>query len=179
MVSSSYFAHFYLPTLNRIFFKQIDQQLEKYFWPFQTSHLQPAIKIIAGVRGNEVVGTEVALNLAEYLLSRESFDDIKHILKTYTIFILPALNRDGNTLAQAGNCSSTAGSVNRNGIDLENDFYPSYEDHSLQPETSSTVEWIKERPFLLGLTLRGEDENFIMPQMPNSDKNGLTKWDNF
>jgi len=120
-----------------------------------------------------VVGTEVALNLAEYLLSRESFDNINEILKTFTIFILPALNRDGNTLVQTGNCTSTEGSVNRNGIDLENDFYPSYEDHSLQPETSSTVEWIKERTFLLGLILRGEDENFIIPQL--SDKTGLDR----
>ena len=35
-----------------------------------TSHLQPAIKIIGGIRGNEMVGTEVALQLADYLLSR-------------------------------------------------------------------------------------------------------------
>jgi hypothetical protein len=29
-----------------------------------TSHLQPAIKIVGGVRGNEMVGTEIALQVA-------------------------------------------------------------------------------------------------------------------
>ena len=77
----------------------------------QTSHLQPAIKVIAGVRGNEMVGTEIALQLADYILSHASIDDdIERLLKGYSIHFLPALNRDGIILAQPGNCSSKAGS---------------------------------------------------------------------
>jgi hypothetical protein len=75
-----------------------------------TSHLQPAIKIIGGIRGNEMIGTEIALQLADYILTHAALDDeVERLVKGYSIHFLPALNRDGIVLAQPGNCSAKAG----------------------------------------------------------------------
>ena len=128
------------------------------------SHLQPAIKILASVHGNEVVGTEMVLKLAKYLLSHQSFDtDIQHIFKGYSLHLLPTLNRDGNVKAKPGDCASTEGRLNGNGVDLETDF-STEDNHSPQPETSDVMEWMSNRQFLLSINLRGVDENIIVPK---------------
>jgi Zinc carboxypeptidase len=86
----------------------------------QTSHLQPAIKIIGGVRGNEMVGTEIALQLANYILSHAPIDDdIERLLKGYSIHFLPALNRDGIVMAQPGNCSAKSGLTFNLGVEIK------------------------------------------------------------
>ena len=57
-----------------------------------------------------MVGTEIALQLADYILSHASVDDdIERLVKGYSIHILPAVNRDGTVLAQPGNCSAKGG----------------------------------------------------------------------
>ena len=39
-----------------------------------------------------------------------------------------------------------------------------------QPETSSVVEWLEQRSFLFGIELRGDDENFVLPQLPQQSE---------
>ena len=74
------------------------------------SHLRPAIKVVAGVHGNEAVSSEVALAFAEFILSHSERDDeIYRILQRYSIHIIPLLNRDGGGHFQPGNCSNQVG----------------------------------------------------------------------
>ena len=116
----------------------------------ETSHLQPAIQIIAGVHGNEVVSTEILLRLANFLLSHHKLDDeINRILRGYSIHILPSLNRDGIVKAIRGNCSSKTGMLNGRGVDLENDFRPDASGKA-QAETESVKKWLNEKQFVLG-----------------------------
>jgi hypothetical protein len=64
------------------------------------------------------------------------------------------------------------GLLNIHGVDLENDFgaVSVGEEHRQQPETSSVTEWLEQRSFLFGMELRGEDENFVLPQQPEQSE---------
>ena len=131
----------------------------------ETSHLQPAIRIMAGIHGNELVGTEILLRLAKFLLSHHKLDDeINRILRGYSIHILPSLNRDGFLKAKRGDCSSTAGMRNANGIDLENDFRSDPDEHA-QVESDNVKKWMKEKQFILSIDLSGQDENIHIPKI--------------
>ena len=134
-----------------------------------TSHLQPAIQIIAGVHGNEVVSTEILLRLANFLLSHHKLDDeINRILRGYSIHILPSLNRDGIVNAKRGNCTSKAGTLNSHGVDLENDFHPD-SNGKCESETESVKKWMNEKQFVLSIDLSGKDENIHIPQIHGDD----------
>lgn len=139
-----------------------------------SSHLKPAIKIFGGVHGNEGVGTEVALQLVEFLLTHNDLDDdISRILKGYSLHFLPTLNRDGSVLSSPGDCSNVKGSLNRAGVDLETDFHYPPTDDNVQPETERVVTWMDQRQFLFSVDLRGSDENIIIPQVEGASSNSL------
>ena len=66
-----------------------------------------------------------------------------------------------------------SGAFNIHGVDLENDFVTSSSadnEFRQQPETSSVVEWLEQRSFLFGIELRGDDENFVLPQLPQQSE---------
>ena len=134
----------------------------------KSSHSKPAIAIIAGLHGNELVGAEIGLALAEFLLSHyELDDDIKSILSTYTVHLLPVVNGDGSELVSQGDCSAKVGLFNTVGVDLENDFG---HNNNPQPETRALIRWFGQKPFLLSLNLRGHDENVTIPQKFGKDR---------
>ena len=137
-----------------------------------TSHLQPAIQVIAGVHGNEVVSTEILLRLANFLLSHHKLDDeINRILRAFSIHILPSLNRDGIVQAKRGNCSSLAGMLNAHAVDLENDFpqVGNAVETKSEAETESVKKWMDEKQFILSLDLGGKDENIHIPSIHGED----------
>ncbi len=113
--------------------------------------------------------TEIALNLVQRLLSHHEFDDdISRIMKGYSIHILPALNRDGFGLNKAGQCQSTAGSLNQAGVDLEMDYeslLSSSSSSAPQPETQRIINWMDQQKFLFSINLRGADENIVVPDI--------------
>lgn len=56
---------------------------------------KPALFINGGLRGNEVVTTEVCLYTAKYLLDNyNKMDDVKKLLDSRTFYIVPAVNPD-------------------------------------------------------------------------------------
>jgi len=142
----------------------------------RNSHLQPAVKIVASVHGNEVVGTEMILKLARYLLTHQSFDtEIQHVFKAYSLHLLPTLNRDGNAEAQPGqspaHCHDQKGRLNSNSVDLETDFFDGGgAGKAVQAETKTVMDWMDSRQFLLSINLRGgSDENIIVPKLDSGN----------
>lgn len=59
---------------------------------------KPALAIVAGIDGSHLAGTELAVQLAEKLLSSRS-DSITNVLNTKTIYILPLVNPDAQEQA--------------------------------------------------------------------------------
>lgn len=57
--------------------------------------MRPDSKYIANQHGNEVVGRELLLYLADYLLNNQKDPDVAFLLKNTRIHILPSLNPDG------------------------------------------------------------------------------------
>ncbi len=58
--------------------------------------VRPALLIAAGFEGDQLVGTEIALSVAETLLKGAAGDpEIKQRLDTSTIYIIPRVNPDG------------------------------------------------------------------------------------
>ncbi|MCY7349378.1 MAG: M14 family metallopeptidase [Cytophagaceae bacterium] len=55
---------------------------------------KPALAIVAGVEGSHLAGTELALQLAEKLLTGQSRDSLARMLDAHTIYILPLINPD-------------------------------------------------------------------------------------
>lgn len=144
--------------------------------PGQHDFLEPEFKFIANMHGNEVLGREMLLKLADYLCEQYKKDtDIQYLLNHTRIHILPSLNPDGwddaNRLGEGKDWLH--GRTNANGIDLNRDFpdldslaYQSgdrtdhlfsskYLDHDMQPETRAIVEWILSNPFVLSANLHG------------------------
>lgn len=128
------------------------------------------------MHGNEVLGRELLLKLADYLCDEyRKNDDIQHLINHTRIHILPSLNPDGwdDAVKQEKGREWLDGRANANGVDLNRDFpdldsvaYQSgdrtdhlfneqYLDHEMQPETKAAVEWILSNPFVLSANLHG------------------------
>ena len=84
---------------------------------------EPEFKYVAGVHGNERVGTEMLLLLVRYLCMNYGNDDmVTKIVNKTRIHILPMLNPDGVQQANEGDCTSKHGLANANGVDLDQNF---------------------------------------------------------
>lgn len=145
--------------------------------------LEPEFKYVGNMHGNEVLGRELLLKLADYLCEEylKGNSDIQHLINITHIHILPSLNPDGWELAaQNSGRSWLAGRTNANNVDLNRDFpnldriIYSYQkshinnnnhlmdhlstlDHMPQPETLAAIQWIMKHPFVLSANLHGGD----------------------
>ncbi|XP_072163837.1 carboxypeptidase D-like [Diadema setosum] len=120
---------------------------------------RPEVKFIGSIHGNEPVGRELLLALADFLLINYGKDDsITKLMDTTHIHILPSLNPDGGEHVEIaeGTCYGDEGKYNAHGINLEND-YPlnatNISGNSLQPESQAVAKWLASRPFTLGVNL--------------------------
>ena len=143
--------------------------------PYFFNLVEPEFKFVANMHGNEVVGREMLLRLAQYLCEEYSNNqEIQSLLNNTRIHLLPSLNPDGWEKATANRGQDwLIGRTNANGVDLNRDF-PDLDnlayhsdgktdhlfnlnalDHQFQPETQAVIEWILENPFVLSANLHG------------------------
>ncbi|XP_023223015.1 carboxypeptidase E-like [Centruroides sculpturatus] len=149
--------------------------------PGRHEFLKPEFKYIGNMHGNEVLGREMLLALASYLCNEyeRGNEDIRRLVNTTRIHILPSLNPDGWQIASTSHGDNwLKGRGNANGVDLNRDFPDLnqivYEhvggdddkfnnhlfskdaiDHKFQPETLAAMKWILKNPFVLSANLHG------------------------
>ncbi|XP_016971864.1 carboxypeptidase D isoform X1 [Drosophila rhopaloa] len=129
--------------------------------------LRPMVKLVANIRGDETVGRQMVLYMAEYLATHYEGDSVvQDLLNRTEIHFLPTCNPDGFAKAQEGNCESLPNYVGRGNaanIDLNRDFPDRLEQshvhqlraQSRQPETAALVNWIISKPFVLSANFHG------------------------
>lgn len=121
---------------------------------------EPMFKYVGNMHGNEAVGRQMLVYLAQYLLSNYGKDErVTHIVNTTNIFIMPSMNPDGFETAKEHSCFGAVGRGNGKQVDLNRNFpdqfqVPSYE-ISIQPETQAMIDWIQSNKFVLSANLHG------------------------
>lgn len=126
--------------------------------------LTPMVKYVANMHGNEVIGREMLLALAEYLVTEYTQGNprITQLLDTIDLHLLPTANPDGFARSVKGVCrgySHDSGRTNDNGIDLNRNF-PDWDlvgapeeviFDGREPETRALMRWILDNPFVLSI----------------------------
>merc|ERR1719284_803043 len=140
--------------------------------------MEPEMKYVANMHGNEVLGRELLLHLAEHLCTSylAGDKDVVALVDNTRIHLLPSMNPDGWKIAtDAGAKDYLMGRSNANDIDLNRDF-PDLDrivydgtidnnhlmkeaklDHRIQPETESMIKMILETPFVISANMHGGD----------------------
>ena len=141
---------------------------------------KPEFKYVANMHGNEVVGREMLLLLADYLCSNYGRDErVTKLVNTTRIHLLPSMNPDGWESSKEGDCSSVRGRFNANGVDLNRNFPDPYDGqkNELQPETQAVMNWIHQEPFVLSANLHGGTlvVNYPFDNLPRELKRSGTR----
>jgi len=159
---------------------------------------EPEFKYIANMHGNEVLGRELLLKLADYLCEEYIADNssIVQLIHSTRIHLMPSMNPDGwDTATAAGGDNSLIGRSNNNSVDLNRDFpdltkmlYDSEDgdqnlllnnhlmdkvhrlDHMPQPETLAVMRLIMEQPFVASANLHGGD---LVANYPYDETRGI------
>jgi len=131
------------------------------------NNLTPTVKYIANMHGDETVGRQMLLYLAQYLLNNyETNPSVARLVNTTDIYLVPTMNPDGFAKSKEGNCESLEGYVGRSnaaGEDLNRDFPDRFQSNveikaknpHRQPETLALMEWFKSKPFVLSANFHG------------------------
>ncbi|XP_056407557.1 carboxypeptidase Z [Hyla sarda] len=147
--------------------------------------LEPEFRYIGNMHGNEVVGRELLIYLAQYLCSEYLLGNprIQTLINTTRIHLLPSMNPDGYELASeegAGYNGWTNGRMTAQNIDLNRNFpdltsevhkimkvRSARVDHmpipesfwwgKVAPETKAVMKWMRNIPFVMSGSLHGGD----------------------
>ncbi|XP_041443676.1 carboxypeptidase Z isoform X2 [Xenopus laevis] len=153
--------------------------------PGQHEVLTPEFRYIGNMHGNEVVGRELLIYLAQFLCSEYLLGNsrIQTLINTTRIHLLPSMNPDGYEHAAemgAGYNGWTNGRQNAQNIDLNRNFPDltseahklirmplarldhmpipeSYWDGKIAPETKAVMKWMRSIPFVISGSLHGGD----------------------
>lgn len=159
--------------------------------------MEPEFKYIANMHGNEVLGRELLLKLADYLCEQymAGNQSIQNLIHSTRIHLMPSMNPDGwETATDAGGDNYLIGRTNNNSVDLNRDFpdldrllYADEDgetlgnnhlmdrvrllDHPPQPETLAVMRMIMENPFVASANLHGGDlvANYPYDEAKDSD----------
>ncbi|PHT50550.1 hypothetical protein CQW23_10297 [Capsicum baccatum] len=113
---------------------------------------EPAFKYIGNVHGDEPVGRELLILLANWLCDNYMKDPLATlIVDNVHLHILPSMNPDGFSLRKRGNA---------NNIDLNRDFPDQFfhmndDPGAHQPETKAIMRWLDEMHFTASASLHG------------------------
>ncbi|ETN76194.1 hypothetical protein NECAME_11860 [Necator americanus] len=146
--------------------------------------VKPEMKYVGNMHGNEPIGRELLIRLADYLCDSAINKDkeVLQLLNSTSIHILPSMNPDGFDLAlntDPADRGWLTGRGNANGVDLNRDFpdldgvfyeleklkVPRF-DHLMelfsdekerQPETVAVGQWTLSLPFVLSANLHEGD----------------------
>jgi len=139
---------------------------------------EPEMKYVANMHGNEVLGRELLLHLADHLCQSYLAGDQETVslIHTTRIHLLPSMNPDGWKIATDNGAKDyLIGRNNANDVDLNRDFpdlnqvvYEGVQennhllrradfDHRIQPETESVIKMIMDTPFVLSANMHGGD----------------------
>jgi len=119
---------------------------------------EPEFKLVANMHGNEVVGRELLVAMAEYLcINYARSTAIRRLVDSTRIHLLPSMNPDGYEIAEVGDKFGLIGRQNGNGIDLNRNFPDQYnkQEGLPEPETHAVMTWSREIPFVLSANLHG------------------------
>ncbi|OAY85527.1 Carboxypeptidase SOL1 [Ananas comosus] len=113
---------------------------------------EPAFKFIGNVHGDEPVGRELLVLLANWLCNNYMQDSLATlIVRSVHLHILPTMNPDGFALRRRGNANNI--DLNR---DFPDQFYHMNDVISLrQPETKAIMDWVKQQHFTASASLHG------------------------
>ncbi|XP_041517570.1 carboxypeptidase N catalytic chain isoform X2 [Microtus oregoni] len=143
--------------------------------------LEPEVKYVGNMHGNEVLGRELLLQLSEFLCEefRNRNPRILRLIQDARIHILPSMNPDGYEVAAAQGPSTSGylvGRNNANGVDLNRNFpdlntyfyynekhggpnhhlpLPDNWKSQVEPETRAVIQWIRSLNFVLSANLHG------------------------
>ncbi|GFS04574.1 carboxypeptidase [Elysia marginata] len=119
--------------------------------------LVPNVKYIANMHGNEVVGRELLLHLAEYYLNQYGKNaTLTQFLDDTRVHLMPTMNPDGFSRSRQG-CDGVTGRGNALAYDLNRNFpdNAAINPYPQQREVTNVVRWIQETNFLLSANLHG------------------------
>ncbi|KAL3845874.1 hypothetical protein ACJIZ3_003277 [Penstemon smallii] len=113
---------------------------------------EPAFKFIGNVHGDEPVGRELLLLLANWVCDNYMKDPLATlIVDNVHLHLLPSMNPDGFALRRRGNANNI--DLNR---DFPDQFFPMNDDLDLrQPETKAIMNWLDEIRFTASASLHG------------------------
>ncbi len=118
--------------------------------------IEPEVKLISSMHGNEITGRELMIKLADELLSSYAIDpSIQAIIDQTEIFIMPSMNPDGSEVPMRGNARYI--DLNRNFPD----FSTSDAQNTLtgrEVETQAVMMFQSERQFSLSANFHGGAE---------------------
>ncbi|XP_032874803.1 carboxypeptidase Z isoform X2 [Amblyraja radiata] len=153
--------------------------------PGQHGMFEPEFKYIANMHGNEALGREMLIYLAQYLCSEylSGNQRVQTLINNTRIHLLPSMNPDGYEIASeegpgyngwtTGRSNIQGLDLNRNFPDLTTQFYRerrrrgsridhipiprSYWNGKVAPETRAVIKWLKKIPFVLSASIHGGD----------------------
>lgn len=131
---------------------------------------EPMFKYVGNIHGNEAVGRELIVYLAQYLIENyNTLDRVKSLVDNTNIFLMPSANPDGFEKAVLGlsdnswrkdkdSCVGILGRQNANEVDLNRNFPDQFRKTSndpIQKETTALINWIEKNKFVLSANLHG------------------------
>ena len=121
---------------------------------------EPEFKYISTIHGDEPVGTELCLSLAQYLLQNYTSDPhIRNLVDEISIWIVPLMNPDGRELVTRRNANGY--DLNRSFPEYPTDFNTFYYDggnpsiETRQPEIQHIMRWCMDHNFVLSANFHG------------------------